>query len=561
MGRAFLVGAWWAAVGCGGKDKAPEDSAAPAGETAVDPTEPGETGRETPPDSAEDTGDGSDTARSGLTLTASVGPPGLGIGLTGVLSVVSEVPVRVRARLEGDGLPAVELAFAQLAAEHELPLLGLRPDLTYQVVVWGEAEDGSRTDDVDLVLQTDPLPVDFPEVEVLVHVPGRVEPGLLLFPVQSNTIPGYLVVLDEDYQPVWYYQTPGGYTDARQAEDGSFWGLALGSATRVSAWEGLLTRWHDLYGDPTAIPVDTLALHHSVQPEADGSFWTLTYETLLVEDKPLTYNPADPLGRGKVADNSLARINPDGSFRERRSLSDLLDRRRLAWDSLSQKEDWGDDWAHANALEVRPSEILVSLRHQDAVVELDPATFEVRWILANPFGWPAELQDLLLTPVGPELRWPNHQHAARRGPGGLVVMFDNRNYENTPYEGPPREGTISRIVAYEVDAGARTVRQAWEFAQTSTGPLFSGTMGDADLLPVTGNVLGVYGSLKAEGAVSNPSAGRGDTSGRIVEFHPDDPDEVLLDLRVSSDRAVHARGWNLYRAQRLNSLYPPGMLE
>ncbi|MFT4622781.1 MAG: arylsulfate sulfotransferase [Myxococcota bacterium] len=478
------------------------------------------------------------------------------MGLARVLTVELTERASVEVVLD-DGTATVTRAFTAVDLSHRLPLLGLRPDTSYAITVQTDPPGASA----ELALRTDPLPADFPQFDVLTHDPARSEPGYTLLPVKSGGDPGFLVILDPSLEPVWYHRATVGFTDVRPGPDGALWGVEGGSVVRVSLGEGRQGVWHELAGHPESIPVDTLAFHHSVVPQADGSFWALGWEHLEAENHPQSYDPDAPFGRASVADVEVLHVLPDGAVAQRLPLRNLLDPTRLGWDALDHQRDYGVDWSHGNALEVDPvaGSLLIGMRHQDAVIEVDQETGEILWILANHAGWPLSLQRHLLRP-SPDLLWPFHQHGPKRLADGGLLLFDNRNVVNTPYDGERDRGRASRVVCYDVDATSGTVSQRWEYGDTATGRLFADSMGDADLLPTTGNVLATFGNLKADGGGDDAQPDRGDTTARIIEFHPDDPDPAALDLRVWSGRAAQPRGWHVYRAERMPTLYPDGVL-
>jgi arylsulfate sulfotransferase len=210
----------------------------------------------------------------------------------------------------------------------------------------------------------------------------------------------------------------------------------------------------------------------------------------------------------------------DGTLLGSWSSVDLLDPRRIGWDSLEPSPLGEVDWGHTNAVEYDPvdDDILISLRHQDTVVRFDRATGAVSWILGHPGGWSAELEALRLQPIG-DLRWPSHQHAPQLD-GDLLTLFDNGNNQRTsPYnrDNDPL-GNYSRVVQYQIDEAARTVEEVFSFeARQGPNALFASSLGNADRLPSTSNILATFGTLGVEEDGANPDQGRGDSTVRLIE--------------------------------------------
>jgi hypothetical protein len=147
----------------------------------------------------------------------------------------------------------------------------------------------------------------------------------------------------------------------------------------------------------------------------------------------------------------------------------------------------------------------------------------------------------VLAPGQDSWQWFYHQHAPVWHPEQrLLVMFDNQLHGHTPYALPPEPPPPSRVVAYEIDAEARTVRQRWAFDQTSTVPLLSEVLGNAELLP-NGNVLAEYGQVEIDGS----------DHVRIVEFDPENPSEPALDVQLPPDPERAPTGWLIYRVRKI----------
>ena len=128
-------------------------------------------------------------------------------------------------------------------------------------------------------------------------------------------------------------------------------------------------------------------------------------------------------------------------------------------------------------------------------------------------------------------------------------------YGMTPYEAVPVAAEQSRLVTFDIDETARTVRQVAAYEGTGPDwPVYGHGLGDADHMPITGNILGCFGLVLHEGGVTNLDRGHGEHSTRIVEFAADAPDDPVLDLRIWSDVTVHPGGWSSYRVHRIPSL-------
>jgi len=438
---------------------------------------------------------------------------------------------------------------------HRSTLKGLRPDRVYTSVVRLAGPSGTRTVGGPDVA-SGALPDTFPDIEALAWEPGRVEEGFTLInltvPTEVDEVT-HVVLLDDALEPVWMVTT-GTFGYARW-EDG-VWGLSGGVGVHWTE-DGAVDRRlvPGAASDPMPdvdVPMGVEeGLHYDILPTGRDSFWTVLFSSFEVEEYPLSAdNPEVVPNPQMLRDMVIAELGFDGALRNRWPLSERLDPGRISYSSHARSKD-GLDWAHTNAVNHNPDGgVIVSSRHQDAVVALDEDG-ELQWILANPDGWSEPYASKRLTPIG-DVTWPSHQHAPHVAEDGLLVMFDNGNHRgSTPYDpGDGLEDPYTRIVGYRVDSAAMTVEELWSFEDTVTGRIYSDALGDADPLPHTGNVLATYSMLREEGSTFNEDEGRGRLTVRLIEFEPTSL-QTVLDLRFSTDREALPRGVRSFRAERV----------
>lgn len=218
--------------------------------------------------------------------------------------------------------------------------------------------------------------------------------------------------------------------------------------------------------------------------------------------------------------------------------------------------------SHANAVlhDPRDDSIIVSLRHQEAVIKFSRATGDLKWILGPHQNWTPEFQPFLLDPVGTPFEWQYHQHAPMITPSGTLLLFDNGNYRAMPFDGRmPVENAdnYSRAVEFSIDEVNMEVRQVWDYGRDNGERIFAHFIGDVDWLETTGNVLVHFGGTSFTDGVPNSDLGRGEISIRIVEVTHDSPAEKVFDLVIyNSEPTAQVRS---YRSERISSLYPPGV--
>jgi hypothetical protein len=471
-------------------------------------------------------------------------------------------------RLELDGEPGTE---------HIVPLVGLRPGRTHAVTFIATDAAGNQDRSPPLIIETDPLPDDFPPLEATVSRPERMEPGWTLLNAYrwgeegNDQGFGLLFAVDAAGEVVWYYRADHSIMQAIPLANGNLlymgsldgiWGVLV----EIDVLGNVVRRWHSRaaadHAPAGSILVDTDSLHHDMVELQSGNLVALSSEVRSFDDYPTSDEDADaPRETRDVIGDVIVEFTPDGTVVAQWSLLDAFDPYRISYDSLGTGF-WEDtylalghptgeaaDWAHANALAHDPADdaFVVSLRHQDAQVKVD-RTGAARWILGPHGGWDEPWRDRLLEPQG-DLEWPYHGHGVEVTPNGTILLFDNGNNRALPFDEPmPSEDSYSRAVEFAVDEEALTVRQTWAYPGPGGEPFYSSFLSDADWLPETGNIL------ITDGARTRPvETEEGETEdrrwARIVEVTRDDAAEVVFELVIDAEDESPI-GWHVYRAGR-----------
>ena len=309
--------------------------------------------------------------------------------LAGVVELTTDVPTRVTLTIS-DGTDSRVREFAEYRTEHYLPVLGLKPDNSYSLVV-------AVTDQADesLIMTslppavTGPLPPEFPVIDILVSDPSRMEPGYTLLDkftrgkpgMPDSSLPSYAIIVDDAGDVVWYSTL--GANAMQQLPNGNLFYLD-GNILEV-----------DLLGNVRqGITPAAGELHHDLFRTTNGTLLSLGSERVVVYGYPSSYtDPNAPTRNVYVEDTPVVEFLPDGSLLQSWKLTDILEPTRIGFDSLDSRPA-GFDWAHANAVVYDPADdsIIVSVRHQDAIVKFSRSTGNLKWILANHDNWPAEFR-------------------------------------------------------------------------------------------------------------------------------------------------------------------------
>jgi arylsulfate sulfotransferase len=471
--------------------------------------------------------------------------------LAGVVALTASVPVRVSLSISG-GDETWGVDFTDFGLAHSVPVLGLKPATTYAIQVSVTDGAGNRQTLPPLTTATGPLPADFPRVSAFQTDLQRTEPGYLLLDKTRRPDAGktdYMMIVDRLGHVRWYSPSGG--------QDGTRF-LPNGRLLLINSSE------MDLLGNtyqPRTLQIPGLFVHHDMFPMQNGNFLSLALEKVVVDDYPTSEtDPTAPGQTREITSDAVVEFRPDGTVENLWHLHEMLDPRRLGYDSVLPGFPLFDapDWSHSNAVFHDPTDnsILVSIRHQDAVIKFSRATGQLIWILGPHDNWGPAFQPYLLQPQGAPFEWQYHQHAAKVTPSGTVLLFDNGNYRASPFDGRPRLSTLenySRAVEYSIDQATMQVRQVWEYGAQADWRMFSASQGDADLMPATGNIVLTLSDTRHVAHLPGSDWGLGLAHTAIIEVDHNTPAQKLFDLRIYDPEPL-VRTW-VYRSERIPSLY------
>ncbi len=503
---------------------------------------------------------------------------------TAPLAVVYDVTTNKYSRMSftaTDGIESFEKSFPTFAKAHSVPLFGFKPNRTYEITVTLTEFASSNTLELGtLFFTTDPLPADFPPLEVLLSDPDKMEPGYTLLPVRNRNPGGggYTMLLDAVGDVVWYRRLNPG--DLRQLPNGNLFYNFQGGAVEATLLGEVVRAWHPANTASTPLPdsieVDStdnhpVLFHHEVYPTEFGTVLTLDRVDRLVQGYPTSdTDPEAPTADTVVVDEPLVEFDLEtGDILHYYSLVDMLDPRRIGYNSVAptppcpaRNPECKADWVHDNAIIHDSSDdtYIVSLRHQDAVIKVRRATGELVWILGNHHGWSPEFEPYLLTPVGSPFEWQYHQHAPFITPEGTLLLFDNGNNRAMPFEVDPDTGepvepiadadNYSRAVEYLIDTENMTVRQVWESKGNAGVDIYTRFQSDADWMPETGNVLITFAGISYVDHVATSS-----DAVRIIEVDHNIPATTVFDLSIQAPPEPESLGYSTYRSERIADFY------
>jgi arylsulfate sulfotransferase len=464
----------------------------------------------------------------------------------------------------------------QPTTEHEILVLGLRPDRIHQVMVTIRDEKGRETALDTLEIETPSLPEDFPPLKLTHNGPETKEPGVTMFDVFRWTGPfdddpswGYAIAVDENGEVVWYLKMDTFIGEPRRMHNGNimFAGHDDGRLYETDMLGNVIRQWHTsgvVIGElpPGSIPVDNDTSHHDVLQLSSGNFLGLGLEVVDFDDFPVEYSPSTKTAPAQVAGDVIIEFAEDGGTLREWSMVEILDPLRLGSGSLNQTfyqrlykdkyEVIPYDISHTNAIYYIEEEdaVLVSSYQQGIIYKVDMSTGELIWMLGDPEGWKEPWSGKLLKSKG-ALTWPSHQHGLELTPRGTILIYDNGSTRNIPPQKPlPVEEQYSRAVEFRVDEEAGTVEEVWAYGPEQEH-FSSAFICDADHLPETGNILIADGGrMKGPDGKEMNNFG-GHQWARIFEVTYGEKKKIW-ELEVYDPETR----FSIYRAQRFRSLYP-----
>jgi len=472
--------------------------------------------------------------------------------LAGVVTLTTDVATRAEMIVTSDQ-DTWWVGFSGYRTAHSLPVLGLKPDQLYSVQV-------SITDPLNVTVPlpvleavTGALPSDFPVIDVYYSDPRRMEPGYILMDKFRRFGSGgefYAIIVDNQGEVVWY-STSGGSNGMRKLPNGNL--MLIDSSEMTLLGESIVRRVLDVRA-------------HALFPAESGHFFGLSYNQVTVDNFPTSeIDPNAPTESTDIYSDVIAEFLPDGTLENSWDLTQIIDPTRIGYDAGLPGFPFFDlpDWSHSNAITYDPSDdsVIVSVRHQDAVIKVSRTTGELIWILGPHDNWAPEYQRFLLSPVGSTFEWQYHQHAQTITPQGTILLFDNGNHRASPFDGRvPLSPTqnYSRAVEYLIDDVNMEVQQVWEYGVGIEWPLYSPTQGDADWMPTTGNVLITFSDTEFIAGLPSSDWGLGRLHTTIVEVDHETPANKLFDMRVYDP--APSGSVSVYRSEKIASLYPDDVI-
>ena len=476
--------------------------------------------------------------------------------LSALVIFETEKPARVTLIVEGKDayttFTDTELSYLN---HHEIEVLGLYPENENRIRLELSYEDGQQESFVQTI-QTEPLPYDFPNFNIMVSKPDQMEPGIDSMTPCFDVSYTYLLDARGDVRGYFTNKDFGHGTGMRLLQNGHL--LVTGDVTKLMPYN-MYTLWEmDLLGRVYVEYEIPNAVHHDIIELENGDFLAVSNNV----DVGFGYDTREDV---------LIRIDRETGLVEKEyNLRDILDEHRTPFHHFDPdvKNPQSIDWSHLNTvvMDETDNSIITSSPIQSAVVKFDADSMQINWILSSPQGWDGEFsrfQQYLLTPIGSGFEWQWGQHAPMilpdkdNNPDTVdLLMFDNGQsksfYEENAVNAPDN---YSRAVIYRINEVNRTVEQLWQYGKELGSGAYATFLGDADFLPRTGNVnIAFGGMLRNDGVpvddIVGGVIGNQQIRSRVTEVQPDGT--VVFDVMVTPNHTSSAETYQITKMDLFN---------
>ena len=254
----------------------------------------------------------------------------------------------------------------------------------------------------------------------------------------SSSPNGYIILVDNNGVPMWWYASLKAITDAKLLPNGH-----IAWINRPIAEEHLLdgTLVHTI---SSAKQIGAVVDIHELQLLSNGNYLFIVY----LPRGPVDLSPYGGSATATIYDGVLEEVAPDGSL-------------VWAWSSMDHMPvsetdpQWWQDFIvnpstanpprpadpyHVNSIEEDGDGLVVSLRHLDAVIRIDKASGNIVWKL----GGTSRPESLAFQ--GDSYNNFGGQHDARVLSDGTLTIHDNGT----------NQGRAPRAVRYKIDPIAKT---------------------------------------------------------------------------------------------------------
>lgn len=406
--------------------------------------------------------------------------------------------------------------------EHYLPIYGLYADYNNTVTMSYEV-NGQKNISV-INIKTEPLPETVAKAEITSSNLEQLDNQLYFFSPSGNNLSA---AYDINGDVRWYLDQKTAWDNTRLKN-----GHLLISTERLANTPYYMTGLYEIdllgkiYNEYT-IPG---GYHHDYFEMPNGNL-------LIASDNfEITNNT--------VEDYIVEVDRQSGNIVKKFNLKDILPTTNTGNENYSES-----DWFHNNSVwyDENSDTVILSGRHQDAVIAINYTTGDLKWIIGDKTNWPEEYANYFFTPIGEGFEWQWSQHAAMVTPEGNIFLFDNGNNKSKLAENyVPATQSYSRGVIYHLDYDAKTIEQVYQYGKERGAEFYSPYISDVDYLEADHYLISSGGIVKKNGEAQNQPAGvieANELSSITVEQKSG---ETIFEIKLPI---------NTYRAEKMSAYY------
>lgn len=417
------------------------------------------------------------------------------------------------------------------ATDHYLPIYGLYADTDNQITI--SYSDNGQTTTKTINVTTDPLPNDLALPTEVIADKTQLTNDLYFFTPSSQ---GYAVAYDVNGDVRWYLSQQATWKIDRLAN-----GHLLVSTDRLVNQPYYTTGLYEMN------LLGKIYVEYSLPGGYHHDYFEMPNGNLLVATND--FNNV----HGTVEDVVVELDRQTGNIVKTFDLKNVLPMED------GKSENWSNyDWFHNNSVwyDDKTNSVILSGRHQDAVVALDYTTGQLKWIIGDPANWSDEYQKYFFTPIGDNFEWQWSQHAAMVTPDGYIFLFDNGNNKSKIADNyVPAQDSYSRGVMYKIDTNNMTIEQVWQYGKERGSDFYSPYISDVDYIDTNHYIIHSGGIVKVDGQPSNQPAGLSDGNTALLSDTAElINDQVVFEIKLPT---------NNYRVEKMspytnNDSYQPG---
>jgi len=375
---------------------------------------------------------------------------------------------RISVSIQGkDSLSTVEFAFNGYFTKHLIPIYGLYPDKSNQVMIFATNRKGIVQETRIKIITEKLVPrLKNVVVEIQNSENDKIQKGFNFLFLHS---------------PKFAFDHNG---DIRWVLD---W-LTLPSTLYDYNGHIIAAAGSNHYGKTLLYEIDPLGRMYSI----NSIFYGVHHDIIQIDNGNLLITGSDG---GPTVEDFLYEINPrTGNIENVLDFKKILDQERPSLSRTNQ------DWMHFNAITWSKSDssILVSARHQSAIFKLSYPVGKLKWILADHDNWLPDYLKYLFSPIGSSFEWQYVQHSPillpdQDGDADTIdlLLFDNHSFMKKKELYTDHKDLYSRLVQYRINEKEKTVKQVWEFGKDRGLELFTNSGGGVGYLK-NGNFIGFF---------------------------------------------------------------------